>query len=220
MALEFLRRFPMRGRRILATGLLVILSLSFFIAHARAWHSTHRPVGLGDDKPFALKHPAMTLDLVTVTLFIIRRPPMVVSRSPVAWIVGIIGAYGLLAARPHYEPVGNLGNVLTVVQLAAATAASISLITLGRSFGIVAANRGVRTVGPYSVVRHPAYAAYILTVTAYVLENPSWRNAIVIVAVATALLFRIREEESCLGEDPSYAEYRTRVRYRLLPFVF
>ena len=210
MALEFLRRFPMRGRRILATGLLVILSLSFFIAHARAWHSTHRPVGLG----------AMTLDLVTVTLFIIRRPPMVVSRSPVAWIVGIIGAYGLLAARPHYEPVGNLGNVLTVVQLAAATAASISLITLGRSFGIVAANRGVRTVGPYSVVRHPAYAAYILTVTAYVLEDPSWRNAIVIVAVATALLFRIREEESCLGEDPSYAEYRTRVRYRLLPFVF
>src|ERR1700682_5194874 len=36
-------------------------------------------------------------------------------------------------------------------------------LTLRRSFGIIAANRGVMTSGPYRVVRHPMYAAYLLS---------------------------------------------------------
>ena len=38
-----------------------------------------------------------------------------------------------------------------------------SKITLGRSFGLVPANRGVVVRGPYTFVRHPIYAGYLVT---------------------------------------------------------
>jgi hypothetical protein len=34
-------------------------------------------------------------------------------------------------------------------------------LRLGRSFGIVATNRGIQTGGLYRIVRHPIYAAYV-----------------------------------------------------------
>jgi Isoprenylcysteine carboxyl methyltransferase (ICMT) family len=197
-------------RHIVLTGALITLSLAFFIAHAEAWVDTHRPVGLG----------AVGIDLVAVTLFAIRRQPLTASRSAVAWIVAIVGGYGLLLLRPDYEPVGELDDVYTTLQVVASVAGAASLLTLGRSFGIVAANRGVRTTGPYAFVRHPTYLAYFIIMAAYVLENPSYRNAVIVAIVGTAMIFRIREEETQLGKDPDYVSYRDRVRYRLLPFVF
>jgi protein-S-isoprenylcysteine O-methyltransferase Ste14 len=210
MGVAVVDRRPIGLGRIITTGLLVTLSLVFFVVHLRAWGATHRPVGLG----------AMALDLVAVTLFIIRRQAFVVSRSLVAWIAAPVGAYGLLAVRPHYAPVGGLGPLCTAIQISGAIVGSYCLITLGRSFGIVAANRGVQTRGPYGIVRHPAYAAYCVTVTGYLLENPTWRNVFVALVIATAMAFRIREEEACLLGDPAYALYQERVRYRLLPLVF
>jgi protein-S-isoprenylcysteine O-methyltransferase Ste14 len=64
------------------------------------------------------------------------------------------------------------------------------------------------------------YSAYLVTMIGYVLENPSWRN-IVIVSVVTGLqIVRIEEEERCLREDAEYRAYAGRVPYRLVPFVF
>jgi protein-S-isoprenylcysteine O-methyltransferase Ste14 len=37
-----------------------------------------------------------------------------------------------------------------------------ALAALGRSFGFVAADRGLRASGPYAMVRHPVYASYLL----------------------------------------------------------
>ena len=36
-------------------------------------------------------------------------------------------------------------------------------VCLARSFGLVAANRGVQRLGPYRVIRHPIYAGYVIT---------------------------------------------------------
>src|SRR5439155_25590971 len=99
MGVAVVDRRPIGLGRIITTGLLVTLSLVFFVVHLRAWGASHRPVGLG----------AMALDLVAVTLFIIRRHAFVVSLSLVAWIAAPIGADRLLAFRPHYAPVGGLG---------------------------------------------------------------------------------------------------------------
>jgi protein-S-isoprenylcysteine O-methyltransferase Ste14 len=158
------------------------------------------------------------IDLVAVTLFAIRRAPLTASRSPVAWIVAIVGGYGLLLLRLDYEPVGELADVYTTLQVVASVAGAASLLMLARSFGIVAASRGVRTVG--AVVRHPTYLAYFIIMGAYLLVNPSYGNAVIVAVVGAAMIFRIREEEGQLGHDPAYASYRDRLRYRLLPFVF
>jgi protein-S-isoprenylcysteine O-methyltransferase Ste14 len=65
------------------------------------------------------------------------------------------------------------------LQLAGLLAAITSLAALGRSFGFVAADRGLKTRGPYGVVRHPLYASYLLIQGGYVLQSLSVPNALV-----------------------------------------
>ena len=205
----FAMRRPLAAR-VATSAPVAVLWLLFAAANFDHWRTTHRPVGLG----------ATVLELVVATLFVVRRTPWVVSRSPRAWAAAAIGTFGMLAARPAYDPVGGLELLYGGLQLAGALLAVSALVSLGRSFGIVAANRGIRTGGPYRFVRHPLYSAYILTEVGYLLENPSLRNWCLFGVVMTFQAVRIVEEERTLAEDPAYREYRERVRSRILPYVF
>jgi protein-S-isoprenylcysteine O-methyltransferase Ste14 len=93
-------------------------------------------------------------------------------------------------------------------------------LTLRRSFGLAAANRGTVIAGPYRMVRHPMYAAYIIGDIGFFLNNPLlWNMCLYIVAIL-ALVLRILAEEAILTADPAYHAYRGRIRYRLLPAFF
>jgi protein-S-isoprenylcysteine O-methyltransferase Ste14 len=200
---------PRRWRWALSTSLVAAFWFAFFAAHLKAWTTTHRPVGLG----------AVSLELVFAVLFLLRRRPLAVSRAPIAWLAAPVGSFGMLAGRPHYAPIGTHWLPLAL-QLGGSATAVLCLLTLGRSFGIVAANRGLRTSGPYRIVRHPIYACYAIVAVGYVLENPTRWNAFVAVAVIGAQLLRIREEERCLLADSAYRRYCEQVRHRLVPFVY
>ena len=195
---------------VFSTSSLALLWVVFLVANLRASLANGRPVGLG----------AMLLELIVATLYVLRRQSHEVSSSVLAWFAAGIGAFGLLAARPHYRPIGDLEPLYLSLQLLGAAIAATSLVVLGRSFGVVAANRGIQTAGPYRIVRHPAYAGYVIAMSGYFLENPSLRNAVIIVTVAAVQLVRIQKEEAYLRADPKYAAYRLRVRYRLLPYVY
>ena len=93
-------------------------------------------------------------------------------------------------------------------------------IILGRGFGIIPANRGVRVLGPYRIVRHPMYAGYTLTHIGFLLANPSLSNAVVYIIAFGLQLMRIGREERVLMQDLAYVSFASRVRYRILPFVF
>ncbi len=95
-----------------------------------------------------------------------------------------------------------------------------SLAALGRSFGFVAADRGLVTRGPYAVVRHPIYAAYVLIQCGYVLQAVSVRNVAVLVVAIGCNVGRAICEERVLAERSDYAAYRQRVRWRLLPGIW
>jgi protein-S-isoprenylcysteine O-methyltransferase Ste14 len=199
-----------RGRRIATNALLATLYAFFALTNIMQWRSTHRPVGLG----------IMLLELVAAVLFMVRRDPWSTSRAPLAWVATAIGSWGMLLARPAYAPAFGTEALYIALQLVGAVAAACALGVLGRSFGLVAANRGIRTAGPYGIVRHPVYASYVLADLGYVLENPSLRNAIVFAAVTTFQIVRIGTEESCLRADDAYVRYCTRVPYRLVPGVW
>jgi protein-S-isoprenylcysteine O-methyltransferase Ste14 len=124
----------------------------------------------------------------------------------------------MLLARPVEGGLPQLP--LEVLQLVGLAVAIVSLGTLGRSFGLVAANRGVKTRGPYGFVRHPAYTGYLITYLAYVAENPSLRNVALLCLSTAFQLVRIREEERVLSADEGYRAYRGSVRYRLVPLVY
>jgi protein-S-isoprenylcysteine O-methyltransferase Ste14 len=198
------------ARRFLLKTALVVLFLGFAYANLARWHETGRPVGLG----------ATLLEAFTAFLFVIRRPPLATSARPLAWISASLGAFAMLGARPVAHPDSGPFAIAEVTQLVGFAIVLIALGALGRSFGIVAANRGVKTVGLYSFVRHPAYTGYLISYIGYVAENWSLRNVLLLVIGTAAQLVRMSEEERMLSIDEAYRAYLGRVRRRLIPYLY
>jgi len=197
-----------RTAALLSRAALVMLFILFAWANFAHWRSTGKPSGLG----------TTLLEGWVAALFLVRRAPDQLSLRPIAWIAAPIGSFAMLLARPAG---GGLPHVpCELLQLAGVLVALVSLVTLGRSFGLVAANRGVKTRGPYGLVRHPAYTGYLLAYVGYVLENPAPANVGLLLLSTTFQLLRIREEERLLVQDRAYEQYSRSVRYRLVPLVY
>jgi protein-S-isoprenylcysteine O-methyltransferase Ste14 len=93
-------------------------------------------------------------------------------------------------------------------------------IALGRSFGVVPANRGVVVRGPYTFVRHPIYTGYLISHAAFFVANPTPLNAAIILIGDGALILRALMEERVLSADVEYQGYCQRVGWHLVPGVF
>ncbi len=94
-------------------------------------------------------------------------------------------------------------------------------VVLGRSFGLLPAQRGLVTAGPYRIVRHPIYCGYLVGHVGLLLANFSWRNAAILALLYVAQVVRILREEAMLASsDANYRRYQQQVRWRLLPWVF
>lgn len=75
--------------------------------------------------------------------------------------------------------------------------------------------------GPYAVVRHPMYAGALLYLLGTPLALGSYVGLLGVVLMAFVIVWRLSDEERMLGRElPGYAEYKTRVRYRLIPGVW
>lgn len=156
---------------------------------------------------------------LVVFLLVFRRESKSVSRSLPDWVVALGGSFTVLLVRPveHALIPDGVGVLLQFL----GTAFEIyGKAALGRSFGIVPANRGVIVRGPYRLVRHPIYLGYLVTHAGFLLSNWSAWNAAVYGAVYVFQVLRILSEERYLGRDATYAEYRERVHYRLIPGIF
>jgi len=93
-------------------------------------------------------------------------------------------------------------------------------LSLGRSFGLLPANRGIVSTGCYRILRHPIYLGYLITHVAFVAANPTAWNATLLLVSDAALLRRAIYEERTLARDPEYRDYMQRVRWRVIPSVF
>ena len=99
----------------------------------------------------------------------------------------------------------------------------LAKMTLGRSFGVLPATRGLVTRGPYRVVRHPIYLGYLIGHVGFLLSNFSLQNVLVLSLLYAAQTVRMVREEAVLkrGEQgPGYIAYCAAVRWRIVPFVF
>jgi protein-S-isoprenylcysteine O-methyltransferase Ste14 len=160
---------------------------------------------------------------VTVFFLIIRRPAQTISPSVIAWLLALLPTVIPLLVHPVRRPEEGLVNSYFLgppFLFAGIGGAIIAKIALGRSFGLVAAHRGLRLSGPYRLVRHPIYACYLLNNVGTWLLNPSWWNLGVYLAAWCLQIPRIFVEEKHLSQDPKYREYQKVVRYRLIPGVF
>jgi protein-S-isoprenylcysteine O-methyltransferase Ste14 len=161
----------------------------------------------------------MVSEGVVVVLFVFRRPSTSISRSPWDWISGVAGSFLVLLVRPESRAVAPDAVGFTL-QLCGTLFQLYGKIALGRSFGVVAANRGVVVGGPYRLVRHPIYLGYLVTHAGFLLSNWSLRNMSIYFASYVFQIARIFAEERILLDDGRYREYFRSVRYRLIPGLF
>ncbi|HWF15566.1 MAG TPA: methyltransferase [Acidimicrobiales bacterium] len=182
----------------------------FAQATLRAYLQTHRLLGVA----------FFAEQMWVVAAYLIRRPARTVSRRWGDWLLAFGGTFGGVLFRPfgaHPQWGVTSGLAIQLVGLAICVA---SFLTLGRSFGFVAADRGLVQRGPYAVVRHPIYASYLLLQLGYVLQSISLRNALVMVFASGCNVGRAVAEDRLLTANEESCVYRSRVRWRLLPGVW
>jgi len=154
-----------------------------------------------------------------VLLFLLlRRPTDRISLRPWDWLIAAGGSFVPLlvtTSAPTFLP--GLGTALLLAGFVMHVGAKLSL---NASFGLVAANRGVKRRGMYRLVRHPMYAGYILSHIGFLIARPAWLNAGLYGLELILQVLRIQAEERVLRADPSYRSFAEQVRYRLLPGVY
>ena len=105
---------------------------------------------------------------------------------------------------------------LALVTLAAGLSL-VSLLAMGRLFGIRPALRGLVTSGPYRLVRHPMYLSYILADIGYNLQEWNFVTLLLVLIGWVSLVCRIHAEERVLSQHAEWPAYVGLVRYRLFP---
>ena len=171
---------------------------------------THRVTGL----------MLLVSEALVAVLTIVRRRAGIVDRSLGAGAVTMISLIGPALLRTSTGP-GVFPDPLTALISSAGLLVVIAgKIALGRSFGIAPANRGVVIAGPYTLVRHPIYAGYLLSHVAFACAYPTPWNLAILAATDVALVLRALCEERVLGTDRTYQLYCRRVAWHLVPGVF
>jgi protein-S-isoprenylcysteine O-methyltransferase Ste14 len=85
----------------------------------------------------------------------------------------------------------------------------------------IAEGQTVISTGPYALVRHPMYAGALVMLIGTPLALGSWWGLFAVLLVLPVLIWRLLDEERFLRQNlPGYAEYQTKVKYRLLPFIW
>ena len=159
-------------------------------------------------------------EALVVVLTICRRAPLAVDRSLRARVLTTMSLVG----PPLVQPATTLP---LASEMFTAVFAAIGLLiviggkmSLGRSFGLMPANRGIVSTGLYSVVRHPIYLGYLITHVGFVLAHPTLWNLAVLGTSDLALLTRAVCEERTLEHAAEYRVYQQRVRWRVVPGLF
>lgn len=74
------------------------------------------------------------------------------------------------------------------------------------------------STGPYAVVRHPMYSGALVMMVGVPIALGSWWGLVPVVAMVAVIVVRLLDEEALLtARLPGYAEYRSRVKQRLVP---
>jgi protein-S-isoprenylcysteine O-methyltransferase Ste14 len=197
-------------RELLARATICALFTLLSVNILRSYQQTHQVTGL----------LLLVSEFLVVVLTFVRRRADLVDRSAGAAVVTLVSAVGPLLLRASDEP-GLLPDAATAALLALGLiVVVVGKMTLGRSFGLVPANRGVVVAGPYAFVRHPIYSGYLVTHIAFILAHPHFWNIVLVVICDAALIVRALVEERVLDHDARYKEYCQRVGWHFVPGLF
>jgi protein-S-isoprenylcysteine O-methyltransferase Ste14 len=160
-------------------------------------------------------------EALVVVLTMFRRSAGTVDRSMRARVLTMCATFGPPLVRPAAVMAPMASEAVTILIAAVGpTVVIIGKVSLGRSFGLTPANRGIVCTGLYRLVRHPIYVGYLVSHVGFLLANPTTWNLSVLVAADIALVVRATLEEQTLAKDSAYRDYMQRVRFRMVPGIF
>jgi protein-S-isoprenylcysteine O-methyltransferase Ste14 len=136
-------------------------------------------------------------------------------------VLAYFGGVGSLTAWLT-GPVALLGATLMVVAIALRAWAMLTLGDRFRGFEIGGDARALETQGPYAVVRHPGYFAFILFDLGMPLLLNSFLMLPFVVLPIVLLIQRVSAEEELLmtAYPEEYPPYMATTTWRLLPKVY
>jgi protein-S-isoprenylcysteine O-methyltransferase Ste14 len=198
------------------TATIVAIAETAFLAAMLTWQAVRLAPAIRHDPSYLA---LLTSDALPLALVLVRRPAQAITQSAADWFTAYAGALAPILLTPGGHALldprfcGGLMVMGLLINF-------YGKVCLARSFGLVAANRGVRLSGPYRVVRHPIYAGNAVTQIGFLLGNPTIFNLALCLAGLALQVIRLQAEEKLLGQDPVYAEYMARVPYRLAPGLY
>lgn len=161
----------------------------------------------------------LTLSEMLGVIFILTRKPGEISVRAKSVFVAFAGTALPLLVRPGGAAlIPSL--ISSSVMLIGLSVSLLSKLYLNRSFGLVAANRGVKMGGPYRIVRHPMYLGYIINQLGFLAASFSLLNLVIYLLAWSFQIARVGEEEQVLQQDPSYREFAGRVTSKLIPGIY
>lgn len=159
-------------------------------------------------------------EALVVVLTMFRRPAGVVDRTLMARLLTALSMFGPPLVRPASLTAIAPETLTAMITGLGLVVVVFGKVSLGRSFGLTPANRGVVCSGVYRFVRHPIYLGYLMTHVGFLLANPTEWNITLLITADLALMLRALREEQALSQDAEYHHYMQRVRWRLVPGVF
>jgi protein-S-isoprenylcysteine O-methyltransferase Ste14 len=121
------------------------------------------------------------------------------------------------------QPATASGSALMLARAVIVTSNVLGLVTmlnLGKSFGVFIAFREIRTTGLYGLVRHPMYFTDILLRIGYLISHFTTFVIAAFILSSACYIYRAILEERFLLRRPEYVEYLQRVKYRFIPYVY
>ena len=200
-----------RDRADLAARAIIVTLFTFMAVRIGAdFFATGRLTGL----------LLLASESLVVVLTVFRRAPSIVDRSLRARALTTLSMLGPLLVRPSVVAALAPELVTVAIGMVGLLVVIAGKMSLGRSFGLMPANRGIVSTGLYQVVRHPIYMGYLITHVGFVAANPTIWNLMTLVGADIALMIRATCEEKTLARDAAYRDYQTRVRWRVVPGIF
>jgi protein-S-isoprenylcysteine O-methyltransferase Ste14 len=191
-----------------------------------AWRSWNYFQGLresgGDGIRIATAVLSITNCGILVASFLLRRRSKEVGADVTSVLLGHLGTWTslLTVVFPGERPFSStLVEPCLWIMAAACALQLLAFLSLGRSWGIVPANRGVKRGGLYRLVRHPIYAIYTVFYINLAILSFNWASLLVAVVLPPLLFARATLEERVLRRDPEYVTYAEGTRYMFFPGV-
>jgi protein-S-isoprenylcysteine O-methyltransferase Ste14 len=160
-------------------------------------------------------------NIILLIVVLLRKPHQGIDPSLPHQLVALVAFCSgvLLIGQPATHHL-LLSSISSMIIVCANVFGIMTLLNLGRSFGVLIAIREVKTGGLYSLIRHPMYGTDILLRLGFIISHFNALAVIIFVASTSCYIYRAILEEKYLSHNPAYRQYMVRVSYRFIPGVF